>query len=224
MRRSGARGRCGREGAEPTSGAVAKGGRRAEGAGEGTGIRSSESRWRRKKGTGWMRQRAVGRTPWRTWQWGRKAVWAVLGASGGSGSGCVRRLERLHALTLFRAGAAGCSRDGRGRASARDGVSGLLLREAMLFGMDERAAREVLWYGCGREPSECSRATGADPYERRGSQRAGFDVNDKACCSRGSTRIHSASPGRRSDRRRGVRRSCVRWGVVQGGSEGEVRQ
>lgn len=31
----------------------------------------------------------------------------------GSGSGCAKRLERLQALSLFRAGAAECSREGR---------------------------------------------------------------------------------------------------------------
>ena len=73
-----------------------------------------------------------------------------LGAPGRSGSGCAKRLERLHALSLFRAGAAGCLREGRGR--ARDGVSGLLLREGGFSGWTCGRRGRWLWHGCGREP------------------------------------------------------------------------
>lgn len=62
---------------------VAKGWRRAKGAGAGTELPSSESRQRRKKGTGRPRQRAPERTPRRTLQEDRKAVWTVLGSQVG---------------------------------------------------------------------------------------------------------------------------------------------
>lgn len=58
--------------------------------------------------------------------------------------GRAERVERLQALLLFRAGAWGVCGAEEAGSRARDGVSGRFLREALLFGMDERAAREVL--------------------------------------------------------------------------------
>lgn len=84
-----------------------------------------------------------------------------LEAPGGSCSGCAERLVRLQALSLVRAGAAGCLRDGRGRASGAGRGSGLLLsHEALLFGMDARLER------LRRSTDELSGDTGCASFGR----------------------------------------------------------
>lgn len=61
--------------------------------------------------------------------------------------GCAERLERLLALSLSAQGRRGVRGTEGGGRRARDGVSGRLLRETMLFGVDARAVRECFTGG-----------------------------------------------------------------------------
>lgn len=149
-------GRCGRKGTKPTSGGGCEG--KAKGGRVGRGDGDPELRKPTEAEEGYGVDASAG-TGAHT---GANTVRGSQGGAGGlrglgrSGSGCAKRLERLQALSLVRAGAAGCLWGGRGRASGAGGA--------------------VAWLRQGA--GECSRGTGADPYEREGSQREGYAVFD----------------------------------------------
>lgn len=103
---------------------VAKGRRRLDGAGAGTRIPSSESRWRRKKGAVWTRQRVLGRTPWRPLRGDRKAVRAVLGPWGGVVRAARSALSDFRRFRLSAQGRRGVRMKEGGWRRARDGRAG----------------------------------------------------------------------------------------------------
>lgn len=114
-------GRCGREGAKPTSGAGcegnATGGRGGRGNGDPELWRPTEA----EEGYGLETAAGTGAHTGANTVRGSQGGAGGLGVPGRNGSGCAERLERLQELSLFRAGAAGRSREGRVGRRARDG-------------------------------------------------------------------------------------------------------